>query len=491
VALELELSWPNPAHELLQRPEIDVVPEWPGGAPPGGVVVTKRKPGLFRVQVPGDPARLTLNLSFEVSLGSRTIGRRAFSNEPVPELSFGTTTASTVSATVLEMSQPYEVANGKLIALARRAYGGAPHPLLTAPRPPGPDGVFPIGIATDFVDVTSLWMNRAMDAYRYTMFETKGMKLVVLGLTRPSGPLLWFALVPGSFPMRAGALSSLVFYRPTSPYRYTSIDQANHDMYPLNRYLLWPTEKAKAPECWVFDRFFPYRERNVKQAKLYGDVCAGFARSILRGGKPLVLLYPFPSGQDYGAAATADVADLAGRALRFLWAGERIGKDRPRVTLGRFGLAAFSAGGGQMLNALNANPKAVKEVFAFDCEGMPTFKPSLRKWMKTADDNMLRLTGAYAANVKANVELRDELVDQDKVDAERVSAVPKDATTSWEKGGNPWWDHVLSFLETLDPAEATKARAQATSRHQFAVFGGDDPNRKQTYLAKFLALSQF
>jgi len=347
-----------------------------------------------------------------------------------------------------------------------------------------------ITVQTGFVDVTALWMNRAIDADRYKALHQPGSRLVALAFTDPGGPLIWFAVIPDVC-QRESKISCVVFFRPTGHYQYASLDDRRLDAYPLNRYLISPREKLEIQQrdAWAFDRFFVYHpaDKPPDAIEVYRDLCVGMEKALVASGKRAILLIPWPSGSDFGSAPNAKLLPLVSRVLHLLWSKGLVAKGASEVNLNRLALAGFSSGAGQLFQSLGRNGETVSEVYAFDCERMDLLAEQARKWAKVSG-RRLRMTAGLDKTIKANQTLRDQLVDEDKKDPDHVSADPKDDTSAWDAGANPWWDYVTS-LGKGNKNDIDAVRAARQIRHQFAMFGGRDPTRVESYFAEFLRRS--
>ena len=483
MAVKLQVSWSNHTHPLLADPAVVVFPEYPPGSPAQPQpVVLKLKSGTYGIEIPGDPSGFELSVDFHHAMKEATIIKRDWVGTPTSVV-LSQTLAPSVTSTLAHARQKYQVRNQSLVALANASnFGISTHPLLSPPGPPLAGDVIPISIFTDFVDVTELWMNRATDSGGYMKLHQKQQtktRLVALGYTGAGGPLIWFAIVP-EICRTQSSVSCLLFFRPTGHYSYSSIEQP-HDMYSLNRYLISP-DKVEPADAWARGRFFKYYPVGKTSPEMYKDICVGMEAALVNSGKPAVILIPWPSGTNYGIAATADMKEIVKQVFRLLHSKGFIGERRNKVSINGLGIAGFSSGGGQMMLALNRNRKTkeLRELYAFDCQGIN----GVIDWARESD-HRLRMTGAFDDNIAANVKMHDELVNKHQKAADQVSAYPRDSTISWEQGKNKWWDYVL-WDGQLDPELDKEIRKTRHIRHQFAMFGGNDPDHKQNFLEEFL-----
>jgi hypothetical protein len=482
--IAIELTWDNAKHPLLSSVKAGVIVDYPPNPPPFHPPEQTTREGGVRFDVPGNPDEVELVVSVQSALPAKTIKERHWRGRPIPRIEFDDKTAPAVKASLLDAHQIYQVRGNQLVPTASLSvFGGAGHPLLSPPKT-GTDGVVSIRLLTDFTDVTKLWMNRAVDSAAYTSLHEKGSRLVALGSPDPRGPLFWFAVVP-DICISTGSVSCVVFFRPTGHYEYTSLDDNRLDMYPLSRYLIRPRASLNnlEKEAWAFDRFFNY-EPIPGVREVYRDLCAGMEQALVDSKKSAILLIPWPSGANFGAAANVQLPDFCAKVLRLLWSKGFVGKGTNKVSLNRLALAGFSSGSGQLFQALGRNSEFVSEVYAFDCDKMEALAERARAWAKV-DQHRLRMTGGYDKTVETNHALRERLVNDDGKSPMQVTAVPANSTTDWAEGANPWWDYVTSSAG-VDKEKLGALRAFGPIRHQFAMFGGIDPSRMRTYFADFL-----
>ncbi|WP_437580746.1 hypothetical protein [Sorangium sp. So ce887] len=433
--LKLRVTWPNAGHALLPEAGADVRLE-AGGAP---LPLASMSPGVREFDIPDGTARVVLKATFTASFGA--VGRVGAMSHPV-----------------LQVEQPYDVAAGgtMLEAASLPAYVKS-HPLVDTKVMANVNGAALTQIRTEFVNITPFWMAYAASASEYVAEHQPGdPELIALGYTGGK-PLIWFATVPAACAAPpAPGVGCLVFFRPQS-YAYARVDEAHHEMFGLNRYLLKPVDDPHA-DVWRRDVFRPDPSDGNRP---YVWLRAGFEDALSRSQKPVVILHPWPSGSDFGGATGASLPALAGGALRLLWAEQRLGKNRGAIQLGRLGIAGYSAGGLSMWAALAGNRQRVSEVYAFDARGTPSSAGAAIQWFNSRSDTVLRMTGGY--QLAANEGIRISIEKLAGGPASRVTATPPDKK-AYEAGSNPLWDHVISAYPQL--------RERADCWHQFAVFGG-------------------
>jgi dienelactone hydrolase len=303
--------------------------------------------------------------------------------------------------------------------------------------------------------------------------------LVVLGSTS-GDPKIWFASIPEACAAPPSpALGCLVFFRPSGT-TYDRIDQI-HDMFGLNRYLLKAVEDPEAAH-WKRDKL----SLNPETGAPWLWIRCGFEDALVRSGKAVVMLHPWPSALKYGSATSSALPSLAEAAIRLLWAEQRVGKERLGIHLGRLGLAGFSAGGLPLFEALAQNRKRVDEVYAFDARGVAERTAALAAWMNERPSACLRMTGGH--QIEANAAVLKALARSPRASElmARVTAVPESAAAYEQPGATPHWDYALE--------EFPGHRAEPDARHQFAIFGGFDAQPGPfaiTSLQRFLQDSLF
>jgi hypothetical protein len=425
------VTWDNAAHALLPDALANVRVELNSGEILEPVA---RAPGSRRFDLPPGASGVILKATFSVSFGA--VGG-----------------AEPLTAEVLRAEQAYDVSDGALALVPSPPFRTC-HPLIESTLRPG--AAQSARIRTQFVNITPFWMAYARFADDYRADRDPRADLVALGYTG-GDPKIWFASVPEAcLAPPSPAMGCLVFYRPSGA-SYDRIDQ-EHDMFGLTRYLLKPVDDPAAPH-WKRDKFVKNPEDNTP----WLWVRCGFEDALARSGKAVVMLHPWPSGLRYGNATTAVLPSLAEAALRFLWAEQRVGRDRQGIHLGRLGLAGFSAGGLPLWEALAKNRSTIDEVYAFDARGVGESVQVIARWLKERPSACLRMTGAHQLeHNRAVVEAIRRLPDGGELLA-RVSSVPESAA-AYDAGVNPLWDYALEDYPDL--------RASGDVQHQFAIFGG-------------------
>lgn len=207
-----------------------------------------------------------------------------------------------------------------------------------------------------------------------------GCTFHVVELTRAPVPKTWMIIIPpplctnlsNEFQKRSGqalqrhpllltltAYDVLVFYRPAIPKgEYTKTANALVEG-RLQRYIIDPP--ANAP-------FFVRSPDNTPRwASWNANSNNGFEQQLVRSGKRVVLVYPWPSGGSYGAAITAQLPDLLQRLLICLHSNSAIASATATgVRLDRLALAGFSYGANRALDAWYANKNRIDELYLMD-----------------------------------------------------------------------------------------------------------------------------
>jgi hypothetical protein len=382
--------------------------------------------------------------------------------------------------------QSYQVVNNTQLEPRTDFSATSGHPLVETTSAASVNGAAQILLRTEFVGIGAFWKQYASGAGDYLAGHDPAASLAVLGYTG-GAPLIWFANVPTKLRTPSSAFAScLVFYRPAND-TYTRLDQA-HDMGRLNRYLL--SQVPGSTDYTTSELFMPYPARKG-DPPLYGYLRCGFERALVQSKKPVVMLHPWPNGEDYGQARGGQLPMLAAWAVRFLWASGLIDAagSQSAVRLGRLGLAGFSAGGQAMWPTLAAVADRIEEVYSFDANGLlPT--AALQWFGGSPTTRCLRMTGAY--QIAAHQALKNAIESKSGA-TRRVTAWPASAA-AYDAGGTPAWDQALSGLPTSPQNWQNAVRGNVGYRHQFAVFGGSGAVSSSTYtsfLQEFLQGSDF
>lgn len=440
MTLQVRVAWANGGSALLPEAHAEVSLQAGGAALP----VVSKAIGSRDFEIPTGTTDVVLEARFSVAFG-------AVGAEPP------------MQRMVWHARQPYKVdASGTAIEPVKLpAYGNAAHPLVETHAAAAVNGAALIRLRTEFVNITPFWMAYAEDAGEYVTEHHLKAGFVALGYTGGE-PKIWFAsFTERSLEPAKLDISCLVFFRPMA-YTIKRVDQKHH-MFGLNRFLLEPVAGTVVDE-WKRDQFVhPVKTSGLPDPYIW--VRSGFEDALDRCGKTVVMLHPWPSGLAYGDASGGKLAGLAEAALRFLWAEQRIAKDRGPVRLGRLGLSAFSAGGRAMWTALTANADRVDEVYSFDAVGVADAAADVIRWFTgKPTSRCLRMSGGYqiAAHgaIKRGIE---KLVGK----TARVTADPPSAK-AFAAGANPLWDDVLTNVGSVVPLVRPDPRAW----HQFTVFGG-------------------
>ncbi|MCL2724408.1 MAG: hypothetical protein FWD69_08225 [Polyangiaceae bacterium] len=411
-------------------------------------------------EVPNGTTKLTLKASFVASFPA-------------------TTKFPATSAEVLRIEQSYTVKDGTRIDPdPMAAFGGGPHPLavikgLAGMSNAGPIGAAVITLRTEFVDIEPFWQVYAKYWTEYHQGHQPGSRLVPLGYTG-GFPIVWFASVPDKcIASSEAAVSCLTFFRPSSQFGYTKVDQA-HEMWELMRYLLAPKDD--------FDPYARAYERDHIEDRNEIWLFCGFENALVKSGRAVLMIHPWPSGGAFGKAVTKDLPTLCEQILRNLWARQLICRNVANARLGRFGLSAFSYGGEALWKALAANKHQVEELYLFDCNKTGTKINEIVQWYKSiAKTPKLRMVGGAFNVITHNKIVKAIGLNQN------VTAVLNDPNWFVAKGAHPYWDHVVSKFSNL--------RNDQGVHHQFAIFGGEyiggPGSEVETFLCQFLKSSAF
>lgn len=447
MTLKVRITWANAGHTLLPESLADVRIEAGGSALP----FTRKSTGVREVEIPDGTAKVTLKATFSVKFG-------AVGSEPPMEQE------------VWRAEQPYEVTSGgtALTPTDLPQYVKS-HPLVETHMASGTNGAALIRLRTEFVDITQFWLSYAKNADEYLVDHHPKAKLLALGYTG-GDPKIWFASFTdaSAAPPKAG-ISSLVFYRPATSYTHTRIDQV-HDMYGLNRFLLKPVDDPNA-DYWKRDMFLPYKKSapgGGTTDAFYAWLRCGFEDAMDRSGKAVVMIHPWPNGTAFGDAAGPKLPALAEGVIRFLWARQRIAKNRGAIHLGRLGISGYSAGGLALWGALGSNLDRVDEVYSFDAVGAGGAAAQVIQWFnKKPSSRCLRMTSGHQFQAHTSIQ---QAIEKLTGKTARVSGDPP-TSAGYDPGKNPLWDHVRTVS---DKSAAPWPDIQKTPAywHQFAVFGG-------------------
>jgi hypothetical protein len=228
--------------------------------------------------------------------------------------------------------------------------------------------------------------------------EARGGRLRILHHTG-GAPHLWAVYVPSALAARAAAVPALVFFPPGHADANATLATGSH-WAPL-RYLA--AEDASTwgylqplGDSWAFHPWPRCR----------------FLDQVDDAGRSALLVLPYVSGFQYGAAVGHGLRDMLRSLLVALWSGSWVrqtgsgtayarrrfvGSDvNDGLGLGRLGIGGFSFGGAEATECWNRNRRHVDELYLFDpaTQGysFASFVPHLRAW--ATGDHRLRLVGA-------------------------------------------------------------------------------------------------
>lgn len=453
--LEVKVTWANAGHALLPEALAEVT--LTAGSSPLSAKASKT--GERHFEIPDGTTNVTLNAQFSVAFGP--VGKEPAKKE-----------------VVWRATQPFTVKDGtELVPTDIPAYVKG-HPLVETHAASGTKGAVLLRLRTEFVNITPFWLAYAEKSAEYTSDHDPKASLVALGYTGGK-PLIWFASFTDTcLTPPKPAMSCLVFFRPATRYAYNRVDQV-HSMYGLNRFLLKPVDDPAA-DYWKRD-VMTMPVPAPEGAGIY--VRCGFEDALVRSGKAVVMLHPWPSINDFGAAQSSMLPRLCEAAIRFLWAEQRVAQNRGAIQLGRLGVSGFSAGGLPLFEAVGSNADRVDEVYSFDGVGANAAAPRLIQWFnKSPTTRCLRMSNGH--------QMASHLAIKAAIKAStRVSADPE-SPHGYDMGVNPMWDHAVSELEKGKP----EVRKYPGLWHQFSAFGGYISSSGPfavTYLLRFLQGSDF
>jgi len=271
-------------------------------------------------------------------------------------------------------------------------------------------------------------------------------------------------------------------------------------------------------------RFFDHMDENP-------NVPAAIERCLKEAAKPVVVLVPVVDGSDYGTSTSAQLADMARTAVACVHSMGIVMRDDakkiPFAGLKRFGIAGFSFGGEPMWKALenavkeakrvdpktkkldpNRLPNRIKELWVFDANGWSAKQADPADILETAasqgGDLRLRvsaassraanlasfpaakLTSSAHPNFAANPDVYDLAKTKTPAGNPRISSWYLHFTKAmFDKAGPQWF---IKQPGTGIPDEGTPDRG---ARHQFSIFGGEDPATGETFFCRFLKDSGF
>jgi hypothetical protein len=452
--------------------------------------------------------------------------------------------------TILKVVQRFECKGGVLSVRSYDTVIGpvadipGTHPLVSMPAAQQATGAAVMVITTDFVDVTIPWFTDVLrpgsdgrNVWDHgPHFDANFRVLACLNGT----PKLWFASIPNSC-VKADAVSALVFFRPAGyPYSLAGDDDFScvfnpdhNDKQGTNFFKIWrflmepvcnrssaaPTPAAGTPPRTSFHGrlFFDHMDENDNPP-------AAMERSLNQAGKPVVVLFPVVDGSKYGTSTSAQLAEMTRLAVACLHSMGMLIRDDSKKTpfrgLKRLGVAGFSFGGTALWTALNSavvehqrkggSPNRIQEIYVFDANGWRAQQANPVDILMTAKqtgDARLRVVVAKG---------RDANLDSFKASTKLTSSAHPDfkakpdlfnLAKTKEAGGNPdingWYLHYTKALfDSLGekkwfvnqgkgkgiPDEGNLDRG---ARHQFVVFGGEDPKVGETFFCRFLKESGF
>lgn len=449
MTIQLLVRWPNAGHPLLQNPIVGVT------ADEAPISASSSAPGRFTFTIPDGTASVELKVEFKPTLRLPDHG----------DVEFGLLRADQayrLDGTTLEPdTRPFRLVNGEVIAQNI-------HPLVdTVSAGNAPAGLTIAEVRTEFVDIGPVWRKRETQDYRIYQADTeREITFVPIGATGAQ-PALWFAFFPIGLEPPTPEVGTLVFFRPNQVRRYSdswSYPYFEEPQGALNRYFLAPRDEGTPLLIGGQDAGRP--TESLFYIKWEAFLRCSFQRALLRSGKPIVLLHPWPNpGPHFEEAQTAKLPTLANGILRMLRGMGHLGGNHPTVSLGRLGLSGFSAAGPPTCAALRANMHTVKELYLFDPMHIDADAPSVIQWARGTPGFRLRMSGGNTwAGLKGIQQALLGNMSGEAGDA-FISMVP-DNPALWRPGRMPWWDFVLKTMPQY--------RDDVLIRHQWAIFGGTE-----------------
>ncbi len=384
--IKLRVQWPNAGHPLLAKPDIAVRVD-------GNVLpALSQAPGQHDFEVPDGAAAVELQAVFRADLSVGDFDEETFEER-------------LKSFDLLRMQRDFVVVGEAL--LPQRAVitgpGGSDasrvvHPLVQSVSAANAiSGAALVQLRTDFVDMTAHWLEAAPERERVLFLADQDPDSdFVAAAATGAQPPLWFAHFRRGLEPPAPETRVLVFFRPHGHYTYDKANDIRHlarGLQDLNRYLLAPKDLDDAFE---FDGLKLGRvEERFPLIDSYYPLRIGWQQAVIRSGKPLVVLHPWPTGGlRFGDALTSRLPSRIEEILRFLQGTGRVGLSHDALTLGRLGLAGYSAGGPPAAAAMKANRTLVKEMHLYDPFPFAAEIPFVVDWALRTEDFRLRMTGA-------------------------------------------------------------------------------------------------
>jgi hypothetical protein len=247
-------------------------------------------------------------------------------------------------------------------------------------------------------------------------------------------------------------------------------------------------------------------------------------RSLKQAGKPVVVLFPVVDGSKYGTSTSAQLAEMTRIAVACLHSMGMLMRDDSKKTpfraLKRLGIAGFSFGGAALWKALHnavvehqrkgGSPNRFQEIYAFDANGWRAQLANPVDILMTAKQTgeaRLRVVVAKSGDADlTSFSASKKLTSSSHPDFKAKPEVFNLAKTK-DAGGNPdingWYLHYTKGQFDLlgdkkwfaDQGKKSgipdERNFDRGARHQFAVFGGEDPKVGETFFGRFLKESGF
>ena len=238
--------------------------------------------------------------------------------------------------------------------------------------------------------------------------------------------------------------------------------------------------------------------------------------------EPVVVLFPVVHDADYGTSTSAQLAEMTRIAVACLHSMGILVRDNSKKApfrgLKRLGIAGFSFGGTALWQALHSavdehgrtggSKNQIQEIYAFDANRWRTMKANPVDILTTAKQTgeaRLRVVVATKADADLTAfSASKNLTSSAHPDFKKADIF--DIVKANSRGGNPdingWYLHYTDaqFKKKGKDEWLKKQKGKGIpdegnldrgARHQFAVFGGEDPSVGETFFSRFLKDSGF
>jgi hypothetical protein len=489
----VRVVWPNTQSPLLPHDNGGVFLWWNGQPQSTCYDITAKT--HIPVSLPASVSGFDVRVAFRPS-------KKVLADPPMADPGYAGDHRFTLDQS-LNFSQRYRLTADRMYveAIGSPRYGGRPNPLVSPPEYTG--STVTIRVNTDFVDMTPWWPKYAEGWSAYESEhrgQASGADVYILGCCAApaAGGSICVAVVP-PLARSAAEVGVHVFFRPADD-KYERFDQF-HPTGRLQRYLLGPYDDPVA-------NVHPKLRDHIEDGTWL--IRCGFELALAKSSKPIVLLYPSPSGLDFGAFEGATFARMAESALRCLWGNEverldaslsrfgqqAIGRNRNIAAQGRvtarLGLSGFSASGPDVTNTWRVNRSRIQELYLID----PIARPDpgeLYTWLVKTEPskpaayrgrNLRIVWGQEDPNRMVGQAVLASLVASNLDPNAHVTVWPPDESSYVVPGRTPYFDHVIHRFPQY------RNRAQYPDFfHQYTIFGsteGEAPGPgRRTFMHRF------